>query len=113
MYASNVVVNLRNSQQFPQSCFPSPYPSQVYSSYAPGTGYNKERGRPDIFGFRAEVCKNCLSLNCFDVLFPTAEGAGYAVKSTHTCDPSQIASVTIMHDKSHWMNELSKEVPER
>jgi hypothetical protein len=111
MYATNAVANLRNSQQFPQSYFPSPYPSQVYSTPAPGIGYNNVLERPDIFGFRAEVCQNCLSLNCFNVLYPTAEGGGYTLESSHRCDPNRIAEVKNTHDKSRWMNELSKEVP--
>jgi hypothetical protein len=111
MYASNVVANLRNSGQFRQSYFPSLFPSQSYSTWAPGISYNKERERPDIFGFRAEVCKNCLSLNCFNVLYPTAEGGGYTLESSHRCDPNRIATVKNTHDKSNWMNERSKEAP--
>ncbi|MDQ6668254.1 MAG: hypothetical protein M3Y53_08530, partial [Thermoproteota archaeon] len=111
MYANNAVANLRNSGQFRQSSFPSLDPSQLYASYAPGTGNNNVLERPDIFGFRAEVCKNCLSLNCFDVLFPTAEGEGCALESSHRCDPNRISAAKDVHDKPRWMNELAKEVP--
>jgi hypothetical protein len=96
MYATNAVANLRNSGQFPQSYFPSVNSSQISSSYAPGTGYNNILYRPDIFGFRAEVCNNCLSLNCFNILFPTAEvGGGYTLEPSHRCDLDRIAVNTM------------------
>ncbi len=111
IFASNAVANLRNSGQFRQSYFPSPYPSQAYSSPAPGIGYNNVLERPDIFGFRAEVCEDCLSLKCTNVLYPTAEGGGYTLGHSHRCDPKSIALAKNIHDKSRFMEELSKGVP--
>jgi hypothetical protein len=59
MYASNMIANMKNSGQFPQNYFPPL--GQIFASYAPGTGYNKERERPDIFGGKKKFVKTAYS----------------------------------------------------
>jgi hypothetical protein len=109
MYASIMASNLKNSFQSHQGYILPIFTGQLYSAPGPAFGYNNATDRPDIFGFRAEVCNNCLSINCFEVLFPTG-AEGYASASSHKCDPNRVIAVKSLPDKSRWMNENRKEV---